>query len=151
MIKQVSLKKRIVILFLISVDWLVWFPHPVLLQAQRLLSLWARRGRFDRVQWAHLFKVFKTFGLGKAFIAWVKLWYHSPSACIQTNYSQLDYFPTNMWKAALCLLFLIAIEPLSLAPNQPHYSKAVGEGGMQHHVSLYASCFMLVILKLFHY
>ncbi|XP_072135984.1 MTOR-associated protein MEAK7 isoform X2 [Mobula birostris] len=104
---------------------------------------------FDRVEWVYLFSVLEKFGFGRIFIAWVKLLYHSPLACIQTNYFRSGYFPLTRGTRQGCplppLLFAIAIEPLSIAIKSTTLFQGVRRGDMEHHVSLYADDLLLYV------
>lgn len=93
---------------------------------------------FDRVEWVYLFSVLEKFGFGRTFVAWVKLLYHSPLACIQTNYSQSDYFPLTCGTHQGCplspLLFAITIS-ISIALKSTTLFQGIRRGGKEHCVA----------------
>lgn len=72
---------------------------------------------FDQTEWEYLFAVLEKFGLGNKFTSWVRLFYSSPQACVNTNTLRCPYFPLNRGTHRGCplspLLFLIAIEALT--------------------------------------
>lgn len=115
---------------------------------EAVISLDAEKA-FDRVEWEYLFGVLKKFGFGKTFIAWTRLLYSSPQACVQTNYSRSNFFPLSRGTRQGCplspLLFAIVIEPLSIALKSALSFQGVRRGGVEHRVSLYADDLLVYV------
>jgi len=103
---------------------------------------------FDRVEWHYLFYALRKFVFPDQFIAWIRLLYTSPLACVRTNNNYSEYFSLDRGTRQGCplspLLFAIAIEPLAIALRS---SAMVGiqRGGLVHKLSLYADDLLLYV------
>lgn len=104
---------------------------------------------FDRVEWGYLFHTLEAFGFGKNFVTWIKLLYSSPVASVKTNSTQSEYFPLHRSTRQGCplspLLFVLAIEPLSIALCSNSCLTGIFRNGVEQRVSLYADDLLLYI------
>uniref|UniRef100_A0A0S7EYH1 LIN1 n=2 Tax=Poeciliopsis prolifica TaxID=188132 RepID=A0A0S7EYH1_9TELE len=113
-----------------------------------VISLDAEKA-FDRVEWEYLFEVLKKFGLGDTFVSWIRLLYSSPKASVNTNDVYSDYFSLGRGTRQGCplspLLFIMAIEPLSIALRASSSFRGIFRNGTEHKLSLYADDLLLYI------
>lgn len=90
--------------------------------AEMVITLDAEK-TFDWIEWDYLFIVLGKFGFGIKFISWIQLLYSAPTACVTTNSQRSDYFPLTRGTRQGCtlspLLFVLAVEPLSIALSLP--------------------------------
>ncbi len=101
------------------------------------------------MEWKYLLFSLHKFGFGERFIAWVRLLYTSPQACVCTNAIRSTFFPLTRGTRQGCpmspLLFAIAIEPLSIALKANRSISGIRRGGAEHKVSLYADDLLLYV------
>lgn len=113
-----------------------------------VISLDAEKA-FDRVEWPYLFSTRQQFGFGEGLISWIRLLYSSPCASVCTNTQPSGYFPLFRGTRQGCplspLLFVAAIEPLSIALKAEEGIKVIQRWGTDHKVSLYADNLLLYI------
>lgn len=74
---------------------------------------------FDRVEWCFLYEVVARFGLGEAFLHWIKLLYSSPKVSVQTNITPMSPLflicpGTRQGCPLSSRLFTLVVEPLAL-------------------------------------
>lgn len=77
----------------------------------------------DRIERSYLFEVLQRFGLGGIFKKWIHLQYTNPTVEILPAYPKLDHLetpqftfvPTRQGCALSPQLFILAIEPLTMA------------------------------------
>lgn len=115
---------------------------------EAIISLDAEKA-FDRVEWDYLFHTLLKFGFGCKFIKLIKLIYTDPIASVCTNSISSDYFSLyrgiKQGDPLSPLLFVLAIEPLSIALRNNSNIKGIERGGLTHTVSLYADDLLLYI------
>lgn len=105
------------------------FSPPSTTVPEGVISLDAEKA-FDRVEWNYLFFSLQKFGFGECFIAWIRLLYTSPQACVCTNTIRSKFFPLIRGTRTLSpLLFAIAIEPLSIALKANRLIPGIRRGG----------------------
>lgn len=89
----------------------------------------------------YLFVVLKKFGFGDTIVSWTRLLYASPKASVHTNDIYSDYFSLGRGTRQGCplspLLFIIAIEPLSVALRASSSFTGFFQNGTEHKLSLY--------------
>uniref|UniRef100_A0A3B5PRH3 Reverse transcriptase domain-containing protein n=1 Tax=Xiphophorus maculatus TaxID=8083 RepID=A0A3B5PRH3_XIPMA len=115
---------------------------------EMVISLDAEKA-FDRVEWEYLFVVLKKFGFGDTFVSWIRLLYASPKASVHTNDIYSDYFSLGRGTRQGCplspLLFIIAIEPLSIALRASPSFRGIFRNGTEYKLSLYADDLLLYV------
>lgn len=88
------------------------------------------------------FGVMESFGLGDAFVSWIRMANLNPTASIVTNQSRSHRFPLERGTCQGCplspLLFTLAIEPLAISIRENKLIKPITIDGINHKISLYA-------------
>lgn len=104
---------------------------------------------FNRVEFNYLFEVLNRFRLGDVFISWIRLLYASSKANIYTNGIQSNFFSLSRGNCQGCplsaLLFVIAIEPLSIYLRSSQIYREVTRSGIELKLSLYADDLLLYV------
>ena len=104
---------------------------------------------FDRVEWGYLFSVLGRFGFGPKFVSWVRLLYSSPKAAVVTNKLCSQYFSLSRGTRQGCplspLLFVLAIEPLSIKLRTTQSIHGISRMGTVYNISLYADDLLIYI------
>lgn len=117
-------------------------------KSEVLISLDAEKA-FDRVEWSYLFSTLSRFGFGNGFISWLKLFYASPVASVQTDNYRSEFFPLSRSTRQGCplspMLFAIAIEPLAVSLRTLREYTGIIRAKSEHKVSLYADDLLLYI------
>ncbi len=115
---------------------------------EAVVSLDAEKA-FDRVKWKYLFVVLSKFGFGPKFMSWVRLLYSSPTAAVVTNKLCSQYFPLSKGTSQGCplspLLFVLAIEPLSIKLKNTQSIHGNNRMGMENKVSLNADDLLIYL------
>lgn len=118
------------------------------LSPEVVVSLDAEKA-FDRMEWGFLHEVLARFGLGGAFVKWVKLLYSSPKASVRTNDISSSPFPLGHGTRQGCplspLLFTLVIEPLALWLRSDAGFQGITRLDTVHKVSLYADDLLLYV------
>lgn len=124
------------------------YSHSSDIKPEVVISMDAEKA-FDRVEWNYLFLTLEKFGFGEKILAWIRLLYTSPQACVVTNHSRSKYFSLTRGTRQGCplspLLFAVAIEPLSIALKDDPVLSGIKRGGVEHRVSLYADDLLLYV------
>lgn len=118
------------------------------LSPEVVVSLDAEKA-FDRVEWCFLYEVLARFGLGEAFVNWVKILYSSPKASVRTNNISSPPFSLRRGTRQGCplspLLFTLVIEPLAIWLRSEVGFQGITRLSTVHKVSLYADDLLLYI------
>ena len=100
---------------------------------------------FDRVEWEYLGK----FVFGPKCMSWVCLLYSSPKAAVVTNKLCSQYFPLSRGTRQGCplspLLFILAIEPLSIKLRTTPSIHGIRRMEMEYKASLYADDLLIFV------
>ena len=101
------------------------------------------------MEWGFLHEVLARFGLGGAFVKWVKLLYSSAKASVLTNDISSSLFPLGCGMRQGCplspLLFTLVIEPLALWLRLDAGFQGITRLDTVHKVSLYADDLLLYV------
>uniref|UniRef100_A0A803KDS8 Reverse transcriptase domain-containing protein n=1 Tax=Xenopus tropicalis TaxID=8364 RepID=A0A803KDS8_XENTR len=104
---------------------------------------------FDSVEWPYLWETLKRFGLGPRFIAWVKLLYNAPKACVRVNGITSALFPLTRGTKQGCplspILFALAIEPLAILIRESQSIKGLTYQTITEKVSLFADDLLIYL------
>lgn len=96
-----------------------------------------------------MWDVLSRFGLGKEFINWIKLIYHSPEACVLTNGMHSSPFLLGRGTRQGCplspLLFALTLEPLAERIRNSREIHGVTLGKTTHKIALYADDVLLFL------
>ncbi|AAU10897.1 RNA-dependent DNA polymerase [lymphocystis disease virus-China] len=107
---------------------------------------------FDFLKRSYLFETLKRFGLGENFIAWVKLIYDKPSACVWTGDRQSIFFLLKNGIRQGCplspLLFIIAMEPLACSIRKNPAIKGIIRKGKETKILLYADDVLIFVSQI---
>ena len=118
------------------------------LSPEVVVSLDAEKA-FDQVEWSFLHEVLARFGLGGAFVKWVKLLYLSQKASVRTNDISSSPFHLGCDTRQGCplspLLFTLVIELLALWLRSDAGFQGITPLDSVHKVSLYADDLLLYV------
>lgn len=110
-------------------------------RGRAILSLDAAKA-FNSVEWPYLWEMLAGFGLGNAFINWVKVLYSKPRARVRVNNALSLPFKLRRGTRQGCLLspllFALAVESLAMLIRNNRDIVGFRRGQLEHKLSFYA-------------
>ena len=114
-------------------------------------SLDARQA-FDQIEWPYLFNVLSRFGFGNNFLKWNRILYTNPTASVLTNGTVSKPVILERSTHQGCplspMLFILAIEPLTMARRTQTGLSGIQIGEREHRISLHADDVIMFLTNL---